>query len=174
MRRSLSAPASEACAWRALQLAYQAAWSRRHAPLGLLLHPAAPGFLACVRGGAMLGLLRTASSVEALAVPPGAAAAELAAAALPPNLRAVHACVGEAGALLGPLVQEAFLGLLVTGARGLAWVRAHARPGVGLIAAPAARVPSDVQCLKPNVLRPTLCGAALRRASPRPLRRGPL
>lgn len=109
----MAAPPADA--WQSLLSAYQAAWARRHPLLGLALHPAAPGWVAAVRGGSMLGVLRQASPVEALAAGPGRAVGELAAAQLPAQLQAVHACAGEVGALLGPLAQDAFLWMLLAG-----------------------------------------------------------
>ncbi|GLC32976.1 hypothetical protein PLESTB_000384200 [Pleodorina starrii] len=107
-RRTPSASAPEC--WQSFLTTYRAAWARRHPPLGLVLHRGSPEWLGLARGGAVLCVLRRGTVVEALHGADAVGPLEL-----PPHLNAVHRCAVEAGALLGPLVQEACLALLVAG-----------------------------------------------------------
>ncbi|GFR47202.1 hypothetical protein Agub_g8882, partial [Astrephomene gubernaculifera] len=120
-RRTPSASAPEC--WQTFLATYRAAWARRHPPLGLVLRrsPVQPAsssssaasseWLGLARGGSLLCMLRRGTAVEALQ----AAADAVCPLELPPHLDAVHRCAAEAGALLGPLAQEACLALLVAG-----------------------------------------------------------
>ena len=108
--------------WAAFLGTYQEAWSRRHPPLALVPHPGSSGaWVAAVRGGGMLSMLRPAAPLEALAAPEGLAGvhdpAALAAGVLPSGpLRTVHKAAAEVANLLGPLALDAFVGLLTAGA----------------------------------------------------------
>jgi hypothetical protein len=108
LRRTPSASAPEC--WQSFLTTYRSAWARRHPPLGLVLHRGSAEWLGLARGGAVLCVLRRGTVVEALHGADAVAPLEL-----PPHLNAVHRCSVEAGALLGPLVQEACLSLLVAG-----------------------------------------------------------
>lgn len=108
--------------WQSFLSTYRAAWARRHPPLGMVLHRSSPDWLGLARGGSVLAVLRRGSGVEALVAAAGSGDAAAGpggeALQLPPHLDAVHRCAAEAGALLGPLAQEACLSLLVSGACG--------------------------------------------------------
>ncbi|KAL6759848.1 hypothetical protein V8C86DRAFT_3132999 [Haematococcus lacustris] len=73
---------STAGCWAQLLASYQAAWARRHPLLALLPHPQHPAWLASVRGGGLLGLLRPLTPPEALVAACQAAATHPAPAAL--------------------------------------------------------------------------------------------
>ncbi|KAG1678292.1 hypothetical protein FOA52_013913 [Chlamydomonas sp. UWO 241] len=103
-------------AWVALMRAYLAAWSRRHAPLSVVVHGGS-GVVGLVRAGGMVTCLRAATVQEALS------AAAHRGTDLPSHglladteLRTVHSVVSSVAAQLGPLPLDAFVDLLASGA----------------------------------------------------------
>lgn len=117
--------------WATLLSTYQDAWSRRHPVLALLPSPPRQGqgqggeaqpWLATVRAGATLGVVRPAAPAEVLAASQGQAGATSAPntgsgnASLSGAVAVVAACAQEVSGLLGCLAQDAFVSLLVSGA----------------------------------------------------------
>ncbi|GLI65510.1 hypothetical protein VaNZ11_009059, partial [Volvox africanus] len=91
--------------WLSFLTTYRKHWACQHPPLGLMLHRGSPEWLGLARGGGMLCMLRPSAFVEMLTTR----------LRLRGDVDDLHHCAVEAGALLGPLVQEACLVLLVAG-----------------------------------------------------------